>query len=96
MHWDINREYPSDTPDGWKGVVNCEQTKWEKGAFFASRTHDVFVIWPRREKIYLRRFVNNTGADQPAHPRSLISAFVIRYLESIIVCKLATGEISIF
>ena len=38
---------------------------------------------------------NNTGADQPAHPRSLISAFVIRYLESII-CKLATGDISIF
>ena len=40
-------------------------------------------------------FSNNTGADQPAHPRSLISAFVIRYLESII-CKLATGEISTF
>ena len=37
---------------------------------------------------------NNTGADQPAHPRSLISAFVIRFLESII-CYLATGEISI-
>ena len=49
---------------------------------------------PRREKPCLRRFANNTGADQPAHPRSLISAFVIRYLESII-CKLATGEISI-
>ena len=38
---------------------------------------------------------NNTGADQPAHPRRLISAFVIRFLESII-SKLATGEISIF
>ena len=25
-------------------------------------------------------FANNTGADQPAHPRSLISAFVIRVL----------------
>ena len=36
-----------------------------------------------------------SGADQPAHPRSLISAFVIRFLKSII-CKLATGEISIF
>ena len=34
----------------------------------------------------------NTAADQPVHPGSLISAFVIRYLESII-CKLATGEI---
>ena len=40
-------------------------------------------------------FVNNTGADQPAHPRSLISAFVIRVLESTI-SKLATSEISFF
>ena len=40
-------------------------------------------------------FTNNTGADQPAHPCSLISTFVILFLESII-CKLATGEISIF
>ena len=37
---------------------------------------------------------NNTGADQPAHPRSLVSVFVIRFLKSVI-CKLATGEISI-
>ena len=50
---------------------------------------------PRREKTCLRGFANNTGADQPAHPRSLISAFIIRFLESII-CKLATDEISIF
>ena len=35
---------------------------------------------PRREKTCLRMFANNTGADQPAHPRSLISAFVIRLL----------------
>ena len=41
------------------------------------------------------RFANNTDADQPAHPRSLISAFVIHVLESII-CKLASGEILIF
>ena len=54
-----------------------------------------FIIGPRREKPCLRGFANNTSADQPAHPRSLISAFVIRFLKSII-CKLATGEISIF
>ena len=52
-------------------------------------------IGPQREKTCLRGFANNTGADQPAHPRSLISAFVIRFLESII-CKLATGDISTF
>ena len=50
---------------------------------------------PQREKTYLWRFANNTGADQPVHLHSLISTFVIRFLESII-CKLATGEISIF
>ena len=50
---------------------------------------------PQREKTCLRGFANNTGADQPAHPRSLISAFVIRFWESII-CKLASDEISIF
>ena len=38
---------------------------------------------------------NNNGADQLAHPRSLISAFAIRILESFI-CRLGTGEISIF
>ena len=39
---------------------------------------------PRRETTCLREFANNTGADQPAHPRRLISAFFIRFLERII------------
>ena len=50
---------------------------------------------PRREKTCLRGFVNNTGADQPAHLRSLISAFVICFSESTI-SNLATDKISIF
>ena len=50
---------------------------------------------PRHERTCLRGFGNNTGTDQPAHPRSLISAFVIPFMESIIY-KLATGEILIF
>ena len=29
-------------------------------------------------------YVNNKGADQPAHPRSLISAFVDRCLDGIV------------
>ena len=40
-------------------------------------------------------FANNTGADQPVHPRSLISDFVICVLEGAI-SKLATSEISFF
>ena len=50
---------------------------------------------PQREKTCLRGFSNNTGADQPAHTRSLISAFVFRFLERII-SRLAMSEISIF
>ena len=53
------------------------------------------LIWPRREKTCLLWFANNTGADQPAHPRSLISAFVIHFLESTIF-NLETRKISIF
>ena len=48
----------------------------------------------RNEKTCHPGFVNNKGTDQPAHPRSLISTPIIRFVESII-CKLATGEISI-
>ena len=43
------------------------------------------------EKTCLWGINNNTGAEQPAHLRSLISVFVFRFLESII-CKLATDE----
>ena len=50
---------------------------------------------PRHERTCLWGFVNNTGTDQPAHPRILIKAFVIHFLESI-TCKLATVEISFF
>ena len=39
--------------------------------------------------------VNNKDADQPGHPRSLISTFVIHSYESNI-SKLATSKISIF
>ena len=35
------------------------------------------------EKTCLMSYANNKGADQPAHPRSLISAFVVRCLDSI-------------
>ena len=36
-----------------------------------------------RENLFLP-YANNKGADQPAHPRSVISAFVVRCLDSII------------
>ena len=47
------------------------------------------------EKTSLWEFANNKGADQPAHPCSLIGAIIIRLLESII-SKVETCKISIF
>ena len=38
---------------------------------------------PGHAKMCLMLNANNKGADQPAHPRSLISAFVVRSLDSI-------------
>ena len=58
-------------------------------------TKALLIIGTRREKTCFRWFANNKGEDQPAHSRSLISAFVIRLLESII-SKLAASEILIF
>ena len=56
----------------------------------------IFILYELRRKITrLLRFANNEGADQPAHQRRLISAFVIRFLVDIIP-KLATSEILIF
>ena len=38
---------------------------------------------PGHEKTCLMSYATNKGADQPAHPRSLISAFVVRCLDSV-------------
>ena len=53
----------------------------------------IVIYGPRRDKTCLRGFVNNKAAEQPAHPHSLISAFVISKLKSIIY-QLASSEIS--
>ena len=39
---------------------------------------------PGHEKMCLMSYANNKDADQPAHSRSLISAFVVRCVDSII------------
>ena len=53
------------------------------------------MIWASMQENPSSWFPNNKGTDQPAHPRSLISAFVIRLLECIISTP-ATSKISIF
>ena len=43
----------------------------------------------------LMQNVNNKGADQPVHPRSLLSTFVLRCLDSMI-CTTALSKVSRF
>ena len=50
---------------------------------------------PGHAKMYLMPYVNNKGANQPAHPRSLISTFVVRCLDSMI-CIFAICKVSRF
>ena len=43
-----------------------------------------YILLPCHEKTCFMLYANKKDADQPAHPRSLISAFVVRFLDSII------------
>ena len=53
----------------------------------------MYTCEPGHEKMCLMSYPNNKGADQSAHPRSLISAFVVHCLDSIISLD-STAEIS--
>ena len=50
---------------------------------------------PSHAKMCLMPYANNKGADQPANPRSLISAFVVHSLDRII-SLVSRSEISRF
>ena len=48
---------------------------------------------PRHKKTCFFPYANNKGTDQPTHPRSLISAFVVRCQDSMVPLR-AVAEIS--
>ena len=52
-----------------------------------------FILWATPWENLFVPYANNKGADQPAHPRSLISAFVVRCLDTAIPL-LAIAKIS--
>ena len=52
--------------------------------FQLSVQYCLFQVEPGHEKMCFMSYANNKGTDQPAHQRSLISAFVVRLLDSII------------
>ena len=49
-----------------------------------ARKGGYLIIEPGHAKMCHMPYANNKGADQPAHPRSLISTFVVRCLDSTI------------
>ena len=53
------------------------------------------IIGPGHAKMCHMLYANNKGADQPAHPRSLISTFAVRCLDSMI-CILALSKVKKF
>ena len=53
------------------------------------------LFGPGHAKTCLMPYANNKGADQPAHPRSLISTFIVCFLDSMI-CILAISKVARF
>ena len=79
----------------------CSKTSWWVTFFildeiFLSELYVFFfhgIQLSRAMRKCVLLYANNKGADQPGHPHSLISAFVIRCLDSII-CLDSIAEIS--
>ena len=73
----------------WKAAdlnLQCFQNRINPGSAGQGLTVQIHSVpyGPCREKTCLRWFANNKDADQPVYPRTPISAFVFRVLESII------------
>ena len=79
-------------------VLSCHGSHVKTKGFYENVCwFDTYTIWsiikkmeslktsngPRHSKTCLMPYANNKGADQPAHPRSLISTFVVRCLDSV-------------
>ena len=87
----------------WKGVfirIHTVSDAWNLGSltrctylcsFFCLNSNIWAMSW---ENLFIA-YANNKGADQPAHPHSLISAYVVRCLGSMIP-TLAKSKISGF
>ena len=73
---------------------NCTQDKNSLRFYLSSwYMRRATIFEPRHEKTCLMPYANNRGAEQPAHPRSLISTFVDRCLNTSIIPTLAKSKI---
>ena len=75
-------------------MARMKRPHWKYLYFQFSDGFKVKINGPGHAKTCLMPYANNKGADQPAHPRSLISAFVVRSLNSISLAS--SSEISRF
>ena len=69
-----------------------DQTLTKQGHPFLLLSLRTSLIWATSWENLFMPYVNNKDADQPAHPCSLISAFIVHCLDSIILL-LARAEI---
>ena len=74
----------SCVPDGNFHITHRDNKMSFTGIFLIIMIRCSFSFEPGHEKTCLMSYANNKGADQPALPRSMTSAFVIRCLDSII------------
>ena len=86
----------------WKGRQYCrprsnttECGDWSGSTLFTYRNISLKIKWATSWENQFMPYVNNKGADQPAHPHSLISTFVVPCLDSIIPI-LAKSKVSRF
>ena len=91
------------------GVVSCQSDKnsglsiptilWTSNESFTKNNKTLKELsgechnWASSWENLFMTYANTKGADQPAHPRCLISAFIVRSLDSIILLP-AIAEIA--
>ena len=98
MHWGGGGGGGGEDTDNQTSLQISNCTKKGVKVTFVISLHSKLLCtnnWAATQENLSSMVANNKGADQPAHPGSLISAFVIQVLESII-SGLAMSEISIF
>ena len=75
--------------------IKCSYFSTKNMLWVFKGNHLVEINWALSRENLSLGFANNKDADQPVHLRSLISAFVVRLLQSII-SRLAKSKISNF
>ena len=88
----VTTSYYSETDLFWKGL-GCQKYGFWAGWNASGLAFEITVWVSSRENLFMP-YANNKGTDQPAHSRSLISTFIVHYLDSSIIPVFAKSKIS--